>query len=55
MYWLRRLFHKEQTEKQLDSELRFHLEQQAAEYIEAGMIPIKPGAARRLSSAGWKV
>jgi len=39
MYWLRRLFHKEQTEKQLDSELRFHLEQQAAEYIEAGMDP----------------
>jgi len=39
MYWLRRLFHKEQTEKQLDSELRFHLEQQAAEYVEAGMDP----------------
>src|SRR5580765_3654121 len=39
MYWLRRLFHQEETEKQLDSELRFHLEQQAAEYVEAGMDP----------------
>src|ERR1700686_593075 len=39
MYWLRRLFYKEETEKQLDSELRFHLEQAIAEYVEAGMDP----------------
>src|SRR6266700_129703 len=39
MYWLRRLFHQEKTERQLDSELRFHLEQQAAEYVDAGMNP----------------
>ncbi len=39
MYWLRRLFRKEKTEKQLDSELRFHMEQQAADYVDAGMDP----------------
>jgi hypothetical protein len=55
MYWLRRLFHKEKTEKQLDSELRFHLEQQTAEYVEAGMDPDQAGAGRGLSSAGWRV
>jgi predicted permease len=39
MYWLDRLFRKEKTEKQLDSELRFHLEQQIADYVKAGMSP----------------
>src|SRR5260221_4469072 len=39
MYWLRRLFHPEKTQRQLDSELRFHLDQQAAEYVDAGMNP----------------
>jgi predicted permease len=39
MYWLDRLFRKEKTEKQLDSELRFHLEQQVADYVKAGMSP----------------
>lgn len=36
MYWLRRPFRKKSTEKQLDSELRFHVEQ----LTEAGPIPI---------------
>ncbi len=36
MRWLRRLWHKSLSERRLDSELRFHLEQQAAEYIAAG-------------------
>jgi predicted permease len=39
MHWFRRLFQKEKSEKQLDAELRFHLEQQAAQYIAAGMTP----------------
>ncbi len=39
MYWLQRLFRREQTEKQLDAELRFHLERQIADYIAAGMNP----------------
>src|SRR5215469_9518177 len=39
MYWVDRLFHKEKTERQLDSELRFHLEQQIADYVTSGMDP----------------
>ncbi|HEY6249282.1 MAG TPA: permease prefix domain 1-containing protein, partial [Candidatus Angelobacter sp.] len=37
MYWLRRLFRKGHTEKQLDSELRFHVEEQIASNMKAGM------------------
>ena len=37
MHWLRRLFRKEQSEKQLDAELRFHMERQISDYIAAGM------------------
>jgi putative ABC transport system permease protein len=39
MYWLRRLFRKEQSEKQLDGELCFHVERQFSDYIAAGMAP----------------
>ena len=39
MHWLRRIFNKEQTEKHLDAELRFHLERQISDYIAAGMTP----------------
>jgi predicted permease len=39
VYWLLRLFRKEQAEEQLDAELRFHLERQVADYIAAGMTP----------------
>jgi predicted permease len=39
MYWFRRLFRKQQTERQLDSELRFHLEQRARELVDAGVAP----------------
>jgi len=35
-YWLRRIFRKQETEHQLDSELRFHLEQRIAERVETG-------------------
>jgi putative ABC transport system permease protein len=37
MRWYRRLFRRARTERQLDSELRFHLEQQIADYVAAGM------------------
>jgi len=39
MHWLRRLFRKEQSEKQLDAELRFHLERQISDYVAGGMTP----------------
>lgn len=44
MHWYRRLFRRQLEEKQLDAELRFHLEQQIADYVAAGM---KPEEARR--------
>ncbi|MGA2097640.1 MAG: ABC transporter permease [Candidatus Acidiferrum sp.] len=37
MRWLRRIWQKPLVEKRLDSELQFHLEQQIADYIAAGM------------------
>ena len=45
MKWLRRFTQRELSEKRLDSELQFHLEQQVAGYIESGMPP--EGARRR--------
>jgi hypothetical protein len=44
MRWYQRLFRRHVAEKRLDAELRFHLEQQIADYIAAGM---KPEEARR--------
>ena len=41
MHWLRRLVHKQQSERELDAELRFHLERQIAENIRAGMDPVE--------------
>ncbi|HET9791133.1 MAG TPA: permease prefix domain 1-containing protein, partial [Candidatus Angelobacter sp.] len=38
-YWLRRIFCKQKTEQQLDSELRFHLEQRLAERVASGETP----------------
>src|SRR5882762_77161 len=37
MRWLRRLWQKSLTERRLDSELQFHLEQQIADYIASGL------------------
>jgi putative ABC transport system permease protein len=37
MHWLRHLFHKSRAEKQLDAELHFHLDEQIAAYIAAGL------------------
>jgi putative ABC transport system permease protein len=39
MRWLRRLWQKSLTERRLDSELQFHLEQQIAGYIASGLTP----------------
>src|SRR5579864_8422500 len=39
MRWLRRLFRKRALDNQLDSELRFHVEEQVADNIAAGMSP----------------
>src|SRR5579859_3471453 len=48
MRWLRRLFRKRVLDAQLDSELRFHVEQQIADNIAAGM---NPAEARRRALA----
>jgi predicted permease len=39
MRWVSRLFHRRKQNAQLDSELRFHIEQQTADNIAAGMHP----------------
>jgi predicted permease len=44
MRWYQRFFRRGLTEKHLDAELRFHLEQQIADYVAAG---IEPDEARR--------
>lgn len=48
MTWLSRLFHRRKLDSQLDSELRFHVEQQTAANIAAG---IPPAEARRRALA----
>jgi putative ABC transport system permease protein len=48
MRWLRRLFRRGKLETQLDSELRFHVEQQIADNIAADM---SPAEARRRALA----
>ena len=52
MHWLRRFFRKEQSEKQLDAELRFHVEQQVAGYLPAGMIPEEARRRAKLEFGG---
>src|SRR5258708_30832398 len=54
MYWFRRLFRKEKTEHQLDSELRFHLEQRTADYIRDGMSPNQARRQGRLEFGGME-
>ena len=48
MTWLSRFFRKSKLDAQLDSELRFHVEQQTADNIAAGM---SPAEARRRALA----
>lgn len=47
MRWFRRLWQKALTERRLDSELQFHLEQQIADYVASGL---PPSEARRRAS-----
>ena len=51
MTWLRRLFRKSKQDAQLDSELRFHIEQQTADNIAAGM-PADEARRRALAQFG---
>ena len=39
MHWLHRLFRKQQAEKQLDAELRDHLDRQISDYVAKGIAP----------------
>jgi predicted permease len=39
MHWLGRFFQKEKSERQLDAELRFHMEKQISDYVASGMTP----------------
>ena len=52
MRWYRRLFRRARTERQLDAELRFHLEQQIADYVAAGMTPEEARRRARLEFGG---
>jgi putative ABC transport system permease protein len=52
MRWYQRFFRRGLTEKKLDAELRFHLEQQIADYIAAGMKPEEAGRRARLEFGG---
>jgi putative ABC transport system permease protein len=52
MRWYQRLFRRGRTERQLDAELRFHLEQQENKYIVAGMAPEEARRRARLEFGG---
>jgi predicted permease len=52
MRWYQRLFRRARTEKRLDAELRFHLEQQIADYIATGMAPEEARRRARLEFGG---
>jgi len=52
MNWLHRLFHKSRSEAQLDKELRFHIEEQIAGYITAGVSPEEARRRARLEFGG---
>jgi predicted permease len=57
MRWYQRFFRREITESHLDAELRFHLEQQIAAYVAAGMKPEEARRRARLEFGGidqWK-
>jgi putative ABC transport system permease protein len=52
VHWLTRLFRKTQAEKQLDAELRDHLERQISDYIASGMSPEEARRLARLDFGG---
>lgn len=52
MHWYRRLFRRARSERQLDAELRFHLDQQIADSVAAGMAPAEARRRARLEFGG---
>jgi putative ABC transport system permease protein len=52
MPWIRRLFSKALAEKELDKELLFHIDQQVADYVAAGMSPEEARRCARLKFGG---
>jgi putative ABC transport system permease protein len=52
MHWLRRLFQKDKSEKQLDDELRFHVERQISDNVAAGMTPAEARRRAQLDFGG---
>jgi predicted permease len=52
MRWYQRLFRRARTERQLDEELRFHLEQQVSDYVASGMTPEEARRRARLEFGG---
>jgi hypothetical protein len=52
MHWVRRLFQKSRAQKQLDQELRFHLDRQIADYLAAGISPDEARRRARLEFGG---
>jgi putative ABC transport system permease protein len=52
MNWWQRLWHGKQMDEQLDKELRFHLEQQAAELIARGADPEEARRQARIALGG---
>ena len=52
MNWLARLFRRNKMERQLDKELRFHIEEHAADLIASGVDPIEARRRARLAIGG---
>ncbi|HEY6290775.1 MAG TPA: ABC transporter permease [Terriglobia bacterium] len=52
MRWYRRFFRRRRAETQLDAELCFHLDQQIADYVAAGMTPEEARRRARLEFGG---
>jgi putative ABC transport system permease protein len=52
MRWYQRFFRRGLTEKRLEAELRFHLDQQTADYVAAGMTPEEARRRARLEFGG---
>ena len=50
--WIRRLLRSQTVEEQLDAELRFHLDQQAAEYVARGMSPAEAHRRAQIGMGG---
>ena len=54
MRWIRRLLDSRTVEAKLDAELRFHLDQQAAEYVARGMSPAEAHRRAQIGMGGME-